>query len=47
MSACIKEKIPIARSVLKWLKLQNRKFTTQERIDYRHIFNEKLGIYKF
>lgn len=43
----IKEKIPIARSVLKWLKLQNRKFTTQERIDYRHIFNEKIGIYNF
>ncbi len=42
----IKEKIPIARSILKWCKLQNRKFTLQERIDLRKEFNLKIGIYK-
>ena len=26
----IKEKTPIARSILKWLKLQNRQFTINE-----------------
>lgn len=41
----IKEKIPIARSILKWVKLQDRKFSTQERIDLRKRFNAELGIY--
>jgi len=41
----IKEKIPIARSVLKYLKLQDRKFTNEERISLRKEFNSKLSIY--
>jgi len=41
----IKEKIPIARSILKWIKLQDRKFTTEERLSLRVEFNKKLGIY--
>lgn len=41
----IKEKIPIARSILKWVKLQDRKFTTQERISLRIRFNNELQIY--
>jgi len=42
----IKEKIPIARSILKWLKLQDRKFTIEERISLRKEFNKKIGIYE-
>lgn len=42
----IKEAIPKARSILKWIKLQNRKFTTEERIELRRKFNHDLGIYK-
>ena len=42
----IKEAIPKARSILKWLKLQNRKFTLEERIELRRKFNQDLGIYK-
>lgn len=42
----IKEKIPIARGILKWCKLQDRKFTTQERISLRTEFNQKINIYK-
>lgn len=41
----IKNKIPIARSILKWLKLQDKKFTTQERLDLRKKFNIEIGIY--
>lgn len=41
----IKEKIPIARSILKWVKLQERKFTTEERISLRKRFNQEIGIY--
>lgn len=41
----IKEKIPICRSILKWLKLQDRKFTTSERIELREKFNLEIGIY--
>ncbi|MEN9655094.1 MAG: hypothetical protein RL311_2 [Bacteroidota bacterium] len=41
----IKEKIPIARSILKWCKMQDRKFTLQERISLRKEFNIKLNIY--
>lgn len=43
----IKEKIPIARGILKYLKLQDRKFTTQERISLRERFNKELGIYEY
>jgi hypothetical protein len=42
----IKEKIPIARGILKYLKLQDRKFTIEERISLRKEFNEKIGIYE-
>ena len=42
----IKEKIPIARGILKWIKLQSRKFTTQERVILRKKFNQEIGIYK-
>lgn len=41
----IKEKIPICRSILKWLKLQDRIFTTQERLELRKEFNDKINIY--
>jgi hypothetical protein len=41
----IKEKIPIARSIVKWLKLQDRKFTINERIFYRDKFNKEIGIH--
>ena len=41
----IKEKIPIARSILKWVKLQERKFTTEDRISLRKRFNQEIGIY--
>lgn len=42
----VKEKIPIARSILKWIKLQNRKFSLEERISLRKRFNSELRIYK-
>ncbi len=41
----IKEKIPLARGILKWLKLQDRKFSIEERISLRRKFNEEIGIY--
>jgi hypothetical protein len=41
----IKEKISIARSIIKWLKLQDRQFTWSERIELRIRFNKELGIY--
>lgn len=41
----LKDKISIARSIVKWLKLQERKFTTSERLELRIKFNERLGIY--
>lgn len=41
----IKEKIPICRGILKWLKLQDRMFTNQERLELRKEFNEKINIY--
>jgi len=44
--ADVKEKIPIARGILKWLKLQERKFTVAERISLRKEFNTKIGLYK-
>lgn len=42
----IKEKISIARSIIKWIRLQDREFTTNERLELRKKFNEQLGIYK-
>ena len=41
----IKDKISIARSIVKWIKLQEREFTTNERLELRKKFNETLGIY--
>jgi hypothetical protein len=41
----LKEKISIGRGIVKWLKLQDKTFTTLERIELRKEFNEKLGIY--
>jgi len=35
-----------ARGILKWLKLQDRIFTTEERVDLRKKFNLEIGIYK-
>lgn len=42
----IKEKIYLARSIVKWLKLQDRKFDISERIWLRKQFNSELDIYK-
>jgi len=41
----LKEKISIARSIVKWIKLQDREFTTIERLELRKKFNEQLGLY--
>lgn len=41
----IKEKIPIARGILKWCKLQERYFTLSERVELRKKFNKEIGIY--
>jgi hypothetical protein len=37
---------PIAKSIVKWLKLQDRQFTNEERLYYRDKFNQQLNIYK-
>ena len=41
----IKEKIPIARGLLKWLKLQDRVYSNLDRLSIRKEFNQKIGIY--
>lgn len=41
----LKDKINIARGIVKWLKLQDRVFTQKERISFRERFNKELGIY--
>jgi len=41
----IQDKISIARSIVKWIQLQDRKFTTSERLELRIKFNEQLSIY--
>lgn len=41
----IKVAIPICRGILKWLKLQDRQFTTEERLELRKHFNSEIGIY--
>lgn len=41
----LRAKTSIARSIVKWLKLQDRKFTNEERISLRKEFNKKIGIY--
>jgi len=42
----LKEKISISRGIIKWLKLQERKFTIAERVELRNKFNKEIGIYK-
>lgn len=42
----INEKISIAKGLVKWLKLQDRKFTVSERLELRVKFNKELNIYK-
>lgn len=42
----ISYKISIARGIIKWLKLQDRIFTSDERLELRKRFNDELGIYK-
>lgn len=39
------EKITIARGLIKWLKLQDKKYSEKERIDLRKKINNSLGIY--
>lgn len=41
----LSDKISIARGIVKWIKLQDRKFTLKERIDLRRKFNQEIGIY--
>lgn len=41
----LREKTAIARGIVKWLKLQDRQFTHEERISLRIRFNQELGIY--
>lgn len=41
----LRDKTQIARSLIKWLKLQDRIFTNEERISLRNDFNNKLAIY--
>lgn len=42
----IKLAISKSRGILKWLKLQDRNFTTEERLELRKRFNSEIGIYK-
>lgn len=42
----LKDKISIARSIVKWIELQDRIFTHEERIRLRNRFQEQLGIYE-
>lgn len=42
----VKEKISITRSIIKWLKLQDRNFNVVERLELRKKFNEQIGIYE-
>jgi len=38
-------KISVCRGILKWLKLQDREFSIQERVALREAFNTEIGIY--
>ena len=42
----IKEKISICRSIIKWLKLQDKTYTIDERLSLRIEFNKQIGIYE-
>lgn len=41
----LRDKLSVARGIVKWLKLQDRYFDHWERITLRDRFNEELGIY--
>lgn len=41
----IKIAISKSRGILKWIKLQDRQFTTEERLELRKHFNSEIGIY--
>jgi hypothetical protein len=41
----IRDKISVARSLVKWLKLQDRTFSKEERLSVRSDMNNQLGIY--
>jgi len=41
----LRDKTSIARSIVKWLKLQDRKYSLKERLELRNKFNLELGIY--
>jgi len=41
----LKEKITIARSIVKHLKLENKTYNSVQRIDLRRKFNKMIGIY--
>lgn len=41
----LKEKIKIARSIVKELQTLDKTYTTQERIELRHKYNKQIGIY--
>lgn len=41
----IRDKTDLARGIIKWLKLQDRTFTKDERINIRSDINNQLGIY--
>jgi hypothetical protein len=42
----IKDKISICRSIIKWLKLQDKTYTIDERLSLRLEFNKQIGIYE-
>jgi len=42
----LKDKIKIARSIVKHLKLENKTYNTTERLELRKKFNAMIGIYK-
>jgi len=42
----IKQAISKSRAIIKWLKLQDRIFTNEERLELRKRFNIEIGIYK-
>jgi hypothetical protein len=41
----IKEKISICRGIIKWLKIQDKTYTIDERLSLRLEFNKQIGIY--
>lgn len=41
----VKSKIAVCRGVIKWIRLQNRKFSLPERLELRRRFNSEIDIY--